>query len=426
MLRIWPHDRLIIHCDVNGHFAYSTLIYHPALREKPVVIGGNEESRHGIVLSKTQKAKEFHIQTGSSLHQARRLCPHLITLPPEYELYRRTSDDFFAFMDQYTDITAPFGCDGISIEVTGSAHLFGGVESLVNDIHERFPREYGLELSIGISWNFVYAKLACDTAGPDGIKWIIRECPEDTAWQREVYDLPVEELLYVGGATKRKLWERGRRTIGDLVACGPAALKDWFGKSGLVMYTYASGQDTTPLTGEDGGPPMRSIGNGSTTPYDMLEEKQVHVMLHVLAPSVCARMRRHRVMPRTVEVALTYSVNGDLEYSSFQCPMPTPSNIDVEFAAVAQALFFRRFNCRHPIRKLTVRGKELLFNTDIYQTTLEMNAVKREKAMKLMACKDEVNERWKNILRRCVELSDPQLTGLGSKLNQQFAPSGWY
>lgn len=426
MYRIWPHDRLIIHVDINGHFCYSSLIYRPDLLGQPVVIGGSEESRHGIVLSKSQEVKKFRVQTGNSLMQARQLCPGLISLPPNYDLYHRTSLDFYHYMDQFTDITAPFGCDGISLEVTGSAHLFGGVEAIVKDIHENFPKRYGLKVSIGISWNFVYAKLACDTAGADGVRWIIRESPDDTAWQKDVYSMPVDELLYIGEKTKQKLNSRGERTIGDIVACGPEVMKSWFGKNGIVMYIYASGQDTSPLVSDEGGPPMRSIGNGSTTPYDLVKPEQVHNLIHVLSSSVCQRMRRHKVVPKTVEVSITYNNERDLKYVSYQCPMPVPSSIDVEFASVALDLFFKRFNCKYPIRKLGVRGKDLMFNMDVYQTTLEFNAEQREKAMKLMDCKDEINERWKNILKRGVELQDRALTGLGTKPNQQFAPAGWY
>ena len=158
----------------------------------------------------------------------------------------------------------------------------------------------------------------------------------------------------------------------------------------------------------------------------MVKDEQIHILGHVLASSVCERMRSHRVVPCTVEVSVTYQKDGDLQFASFQCPMAIPSNIDTEFAQVALSLMERKFNPRYPIRKLTVRGKDLTFNTSVYQTSLEMNAQSREDKMKLLACKDELNERWKHSVRRCVELADPLLTGLGSKPNQQFAPAGWY
>jgi len=428
-----PQDKWIIHCDINGHFAYSSLIYYPEWLEVPLVIGGNEEARHGIVLSKNQAAKRFQIPTGSPLHQARRLCPHLKSLPPVYPLYERTSKDFYAFMDQYSPISAPFGCDGKSIDVTGTAHLFGGgngsirgVEAIVRDLHELFPKQYGLRLSIGVSWNFPFAKLACDTAGPNGVKWIVRESPEDTAWQKQVYPLPVGELLDIGGATEKKLNGKGVQTLGDMVSCGPDLLQRWLGKLGIVHYIRAAGRDTSALVSKDGEPPMRSIGNGSTTPYDITKEAQAHIMAHVLASSVCRRMRAHRVAPRTVEVSVTYATDGELKYDSFQCPMKVPSNLDTEFAAAALDLFHRRFAMKHPIRKLTLRGKDLMFNTSVYQLSFEYDAVRREKAMLLADCVDDINDRWRHSIRRCVELVDPLLSGLGSKPNQQFAPAGWY
>ena len=427
------YDRWIIHCDINGHFAYSSLIYYPELLDVPVVIGGDEEARHGIILSKNQPAKKYRIQTGSSLHQARQLCPELKSLPPAYPLYERTSKDFYHFLDAYSPISAPFGCDGKSIDVTDTAHMYGGgprslkgVEAIVRELHEVFPKRYGLHLSIGVSWNLTFAKLACDTAGANGVKWIIRDSPGDTGWQEQVYAMPVEELLYVGGATKKKLNSYGIHTLGEMVSCGPDLLERWFGKLGLVHYIRAAGMESAPIADEDGGPPMRSIGNGSTTPYDMRGEEQVHIMAHVLASSVCSRMRAHKVVPKTVEVSVTYAMDGDLKYESYQCPMPVPSNLDVEFATVALELFHRRFRMKHPIRKLCLRGKDLMFNTDVYQLSFELDAMRRDKAIMLAECVDEINGRWKNAVRRCVELADPLLSGLGTKPNQQFAPAGWY
>jgi len=426
-------DGWFIHCDINGHFAYSSLTYYPELLDVPVAIGGNEAMRHGVVLSKNQAAKQYKILTGSSLHQARQLCPKLKTLPPVYALYDRTSRDFYSFMDRFSPISAPFGCDGKTIDVTGSAHLFGGgsrsiqgVEAIVRELHEVFPKEYGLNLSIGVSWNFPFAKLACDTAGPNGVKWIVRESPKDTSWQEQVYTMPVEELLDIGDATKKKLNSKGVFTLGEMVSRGPKQLENWFGKLGLGHYIRAIGRDTSALVAEDGGPPMRSIGNGTTIPYDLTQEEEAHRMAHVLASSICQRMRAHKVMPRTVGVSITYAMDGELKYESFQCPMKIPSNLDVEFATTALNLIYRRFGMKYPIRNLTLVGKDLTFNTSVYQLSFEYDAIRRDKAIRLADCVDEINDRWRHAIRRCVELVDPRLSGLGSKPNQQFAPSGWY
>jgi len=430
-------DRWIIHADVNGHFCYSSLIYYPELMDVPVVIGGNEEARHGIVLSKNKSAKKYNIQTGSSLMEARKLCGNLTTLPPVYPLYDRTSKDFYNFMGNYSPVTAPFGCDGMSADVTGTAHLYGGgtrsikgVEAIVRELHERFPKEYGLHLSIGISWNFSLAKLACDTAGANGVKWIVRESPEDTNWQKDVYTMPVEELIYIGGATKRKLNSRYVYTLGELVEYGPDRLKKLLGVVGIDHYIKATGMDTAPIVAEDGGPPMLSIGNGSTVPFDMTDEEQVHIMAHVMASSVCRRMRTHKVVPKTVEVAVTYTRDGNMEYESYQCPMAIPSNLDVDFASAALRLFYKRFmvygKTKHNVRKITLRGKDLMFNTNVYQLSFELDAVRREKRIDLANSVDEINDRWRHGVRRCVELADLRLSGLGSKANQQFAPAGWY
>ena len=428
-----PQNKWIIHCDINGHFAYSSLIYYPELLDDPVVIGGSEAARHGIVLSKNKEAKKYKIPTGSSLQQARQLCPDLKSLPPVYSLYERTSRDFYRFLDTFTPVSAPFGCDGKSIDVTNTAHQYGGgansikgVEAIVKHLHEVFPEQYGLTLSIGISWNLPFAKLACDTAGHNGIKWITRKSPEDIDWQSQVYNKPIENLLYVGGATKKKLNSFDIHTIGEMVDCGPEKLQSWLGKLGLMHYIRASGKDSSPLADDSGDPPIKSIGNSSTTPYDMTTEEQVHIMAHVLASSVCQRMRAHRVVPKTIEVSVVYVIDRDFKYESYQCPMLIPSNLDVEFAEAALRLFHKRFQMKYPIRKLGLRGKDLIFNTDVYQLSFELGAMRRDKSIALAECVDEINSRWKHSVRRCVELADPLLTGLGNKPNQQFAPAGWY
>jgi hypothetical protein len=155
-------------------------------------------------------------------------------------------------------------------------------------------------------------------------------------------------------------------------------------------------------------------------------EEQAHNMAHVLASSICRRMRAHKVTPRTVKISVVYAKDGKLESESYQCPMKIPSNLDVEFATVALNLFYRRYRMKYPIRKLTLCGTDLMFNTSVYQLSFEMDAVRRDKMVLLADCVDEINDRWRHAVRRCVELADPMLTGLGSKPNQQFAPAGWY
>ena len=249
-----------------------------------------------------------------------------------------------------------------------------------------------------------------------------------TTPHRGGHPLPVGELLYIGEKTKNKLWRKSIDTIGDLVRIGPEYLHDWFGKVGLEHYIRATGNDVSPIVSEDGGPPMRTIGHGSTTPRecDLTSEFEAHCMAHVLASSVCRRMRAHKVVPQTVGVFVSYAKDGDLHYESFQAPMPIPSNIDSEFADAALRLLHKRFNLRHPIRKLGLCGKDLSFNTSVYQLSFELDAMRREKLMDIAHCADEINGRWKHALRRCVELADPRLTMLGSKSSQQFAPAGWF
>ena len=194
-------DRIIFHCDLNCFYASVELLSHQDLRDVPMAVCGDPASRHGIILAKNEPAKKYGVQTAETIWQAKKKCPNLVLLPPHHDLYREYSRKVNAIYDEYTDLVEPFGIDESWLDVTHSLHLFGGdARKLADNLRERMRRELGLTLSVGVSFNKVFAKLGSDYKKPDATTVISRE-----NWQRLVWPLPVGALLFVGGAGQKLL-----------------------------------------------------------------------------------------------------------------------------------------------------------------------------------------------------------------------------
>ena len=241
--------RVVAHVDMNSFYAGVEQAENPQLRGKPVVVAGKEELRHGIVLTKSTEAKKYGIKTGEALWEARQKCPGLIVLPPNYRLYQRYSAMARDIYYQYTDLVEPFGLDESWLDLTGAMALHGKNPRLVvEEISERVKAELGTTVSIGLSWNKILAKFGSDYKKPDAITEITPDNYREVFW-----GAPVEELLYVGHATKRKLNASGYTTIGDLAHASDYYLQNRFGKIGFVLRTFARGRRYTGEALRSGG-----------------------------------------------------------------------------------------------------------------------------------------------------------------------------
>ena len=213
--------RHILHCDMNCFYASVEMQRHPELRNKPLAVCGSQEERHGIVLTANYLAKPYGVKTGMAIWQARQRCPTLEILPPDMGEYIRFSRMAREIYEDYTDQIEPFGLDESWLDVTGSVGLFGDPMTIAREISDRIKFELGITASIGVSDNKITAKLGSDYKKPDAITRIERD-----NYKEIVYPLPVEDLLYVGPATSKKLrsiglgGESGRRP-------GAAGGKKW-------------------------------------------------------------------------------------------------------------------------------------------------------------------------------------------------------
>lgn len=264
-------DRVIFHCDLNSFYASVELLSHPELRHLPVAVCGDPESRHGIILAKNEPAKRFGVKTAETIWQARKKCPDLVLLPAHHDRYREYSRRVNELYQEYTDLVEPFGIDESWLDVTGTLHLFGGeAAALADRLRERMRGELGLTISVGVSFNKVFAKLGSDYKKPDATTCITPENFRDIVWP-----LPVTDLLFVGRAAGRTLEKFGVRTIGELARFDREALYQLLGRPGAQLHDYANGLDRAPVAPAGEHVPPKSVGNGLTFPKNLQGREEI-------------------------------------------------------------------------------------------------------------------------------------------------------
>ena len=353
-------DRIILHCDLNCFYASVELLSHPDLRDVPMAVCGDPQSRHGIILAKNEPAKKFGVQTAETIWQAKKKCPDLVLLPPHHDLYREYSRKVNAIYDEYTDLVEPFGIDESWLDVTNTLHLFGGDAKLLADtLRERMKRQLGLTLSVGVSFNKIFAKLGSDYKKPDATTVISRG-----NWKEIVWPLPVGDLLYVGGAARKLLKQYGITTIGQLAACKPEMLETLMGKMGLQLYDYANGLDHDPVRSRYDAEPVKSVGNGTTFPQNLTRWEEVRSGLAVLSDSVAGRLRRQGLY--CGGVALTIR-NAQFHQFSRQVRLDAPTHLQKDIYQTALALARQSWHAPDPIRALTVTALYLTDSADSFQ-----------------------------------------------------------
>lgn len=411
-------SRTILHIDMNTFYASVELLYHPELRDKPLVVGGDPELRHGIVLTKSQLAKKAGVKTGMALWQARQLCPDIVFIPPHYDRYMRFSRMAREIYGEYTDLIEPFGLDEVWADVTASRTIKGDGREIAEEIRHRIKRELGLTVSIGISWNKIFAKFGSDYKKPDAITEITKGNYRDIVWHS-----PVEDLLYVGRASSRKLRSMGIRTIGDLATTEPVYLQRCLGKMGLMLYVFATGEDQTPVAKEHTSSPVKSIGNGITTPRDLLDDTDMRVVIYMLSESVGRRLRENHFMASVIEVAVR-----DNELLSFtrQRKIASPTNITSEIAQNAIRIFRENYHWEKPVRSVTVRAGSLVPDTIPYQTNLFEDETARQKRMDADAAVDDIRRRFGYFsVQRGLMLTDNVLPHVDAKEAGKIHPRSY-
>ena len=383
-------DRIILHCDVNCFYASVELLSHPDLRDIPTAVCGDPSSRHGIILAKNEPAKQFGVKTAETIWQARKKCPGLVLLPPHHDLYHEYSRKVNAIYEDYTDLIEPFGIDESWLDITGSLHLFGGdAKAFADNLRERIKRELGLTLSIGISFNKVFAKLGSDYKKPDATTVISRE-----NWREMVWPLPVGDLLYVGGAARKLLKQYGVETIGQLAACKQDMLESLMGKMGTQLYEFANGLDQEPVRSRYEREPVKSVGNGTTFPQNLTTPEQVQRGISMLADSVATRLRHHGLYASGVQVTIR---DPQFRDRSRQKQLSAPTHLIRDLTQASMELVGTLWKPPSPIRALTVTAINLMQDGEAYEQVdlFGMNAApKKERQEKLEAAMDHIRGKY--------------------------------
>ena len=291
-------DRVILHCDLNGFYASVELLDHPELQGRPVAVCGDPESRHGVILAKNEPAKAFGVKTAETVWQARKKCPDLVLLPAHHEKYHLYSKKVNAIYERFTDLVEPFSIDESWLDVTGTLHLFRtDGRGLADQIRRTVREELGLTISVGVSFNKIFAKMDSDYKKPDATTLITRENYRQILWP-----LPVENMLFVGSAAAARLRGMGIGTIGALAAADEQLLIEALGKLGATLHAYAAGQDDAPVRRQDEAEPVKSVGNGLTFRRNLVGPEDVRVGVGYLADEVAARLRRHGLKCTALQV----------------------------------------------------------------------------------------------------------------------------
>jgi DNA polymerase-4 len=393
--------RVILHCDCNSFFASVEAALNPEYRGVPMAVCGSEEDRHGIVLAKNELAKKYGIQTAETVYSARRKCPGLVIAKPHHEEYVKFSRRVNEIYARYTDMIEPFGIDESWLDVTASKKLFGGGVEIAERIRQEVKREIGITVSIGVSFNKVFAKLGSDYKKPDAITVI----SEDN-FREIVFPLPASDLLFVGKKTAEQLKLIGVRTIGELAGLSESFLTKKFGKMGEQLYKYSNGLDDSPVS--SGRDEAKSVGSGFTFRHDLISREECRVGIEYLADDIGRRLRKMGMKCETVQLSIK---DEYLRVVQRQRPQLPPTDISRLIANTAYEILLDEWSESKPIRMLTVTATNLVHsNSFAEQIDLfgEEDYKEREKSKKKEETVDKIRQKHgsASILQGSVMSSD--------------------
>lgn len=406
--------RYILHSDCNGFFASVECLHNPDIRNKPVAVCGNIDMRHGIILAKNEIAKKYNIKTGEAIWQAMEKCPELVTVKPHFDRYIRFSKEATRIYSDYSDRIEPFGIDESWIDLTGCVKSFEEATAVANEIRCRVKYELGITVSIGVSFNKIFAKLGSDYKKPDAVTVIT-----DQNYKNIVWSLPVGDLLSVGRSTKKKLNTLGIFTIGQLATFPYPTLKSNFGKWGDVLHTFANGLDMSPVKALGFVNLPKSIGNSTTTHRDLVNFEDAKIVMNVLSDSVCRRMREQNLAASTVTVSLR---DNTLMTVTRQCKVDT-TDISSEILCAALKLIKANYTFDKPLRSLGIALSDFKPKLEPEQLSLLRNEKERTRQSALDSSIDILKKRFGSYcVRPAVLLADQGLSGFSPKEEHTVHP----
>lgn len=372
-------NRVILHSDLNNFFASVESLYSEELKDVPLAVCGDKEARHGIVLAKNELAKKYGVKTGDTISKAKEKCPSLVTRSCHYGDYVSTSRKVREIYLSFATRVEPFGIDEAWLDVTelskreNKNDIFKAGFNIANRLREKVKRETGLTVSVGVSFNKTFSKLASDMKKPDAVTLI-----SFNDFKERVWSLPVENLLFVGRKTKSELKRLKIRTIGDLALTKRLSLKNELGKSGETLWDIANGFDFSPVNFYSVSEKQKSVSQSTTMPYDVTTYEEADSVLSALSDTVSANLKKEKIYSSTIKLFVRFS-----DFTSFvrQVKLSAPTSLSNDIFMSASRLFKANVDFLKPVRAIGVGAEDLRENvgeqlTFIFEDNVE-NALEK-------------------------------------------------
>lgn len=379
-------DRVILHCDVNNFYASVEMKLNPLYKGKAIAVCGSQEDRKGIVLAKSEIAKKAGVKTGDIIFEAKKKCPDIIILPPNFEEYQKYSRLAQEIYYEYTDLIEPFGLDECWIDVTKSVKIFGSGEEIANEIREKVKERLGITISVGVSFNKIFAKLGSDMKKPDATTVILRE-----NFKEKIFHLNANELIGIGRATYDKMLSYNIKTIGDLANASEHFMVKTFGKNGYDLYNYANGNDVSNVGKYKDYTPLKSVSNGITCNRDLLSNDEVYKVLLKLSQDVGKRLRNQEQYATRVQLSVK---DTSLVTKQYQAPLKYASQSFNELTEVAFKLFEKNYKWKNPVRALSISAIDLTMNKSEMQIDIFESVQKSDKKLEIERAMDKIRAKY--------------------------------
>lgn len=395
-------ERTILHCDLNNFYASVECFLEPKLKPYPVAVCGNAEERHGIVLAKNYKSKAFGVTTGEAIWQAKQKCPDLVVVDPHYSEYMKFSKAAREIYERYTDQVEPFGMDECWLDVSGLTKLFGSGKRIANEIRERIKFELGLTISVGVSFNKIFAKLGSDMKKPDAVTCIQKEDFREIVWK-----LPASDLLGVGRSTSKKLRSVGINTIGDIARLPADIITRKLGKCGTDIWRFANGLDNSRVAASDYEFPVKSVGHGITTLQDLENSAEVWKVMLALCQEIGHKLCTYEKKATGIAIDIR---DNELFTKHWQCATPVSTQSPSFIAKSAFELFDRNYSWKKPIRSLAVRAIDLVPMDHADQLSFFIDADSIDRRERLDNAVEDIRRRFgKDIILNACLLNNPKM-----------------
>lgn len=363
--------RYLIHCDMHNYFASVEMLDNPYLEYIPIAVCGDIELRHGIVLSKNDLAKARGVVTGESIYEAKKKCPDLVYVKADYQKYLKYTKLSRAIYQRYADDIYPYGMDEAWIDVSSKCKNMDDAIEIARIIKKLILQELGLKIAVGISFNYIFAKLGSDQKSDDVFVIEKEHFLEKTEY------FPAFSLLFVGSKTRTALKKLDILTIGDLRRADKMLLKHYLGKKGLMLQDFANGDDSEfkPVNQNDNE--IKSLSNTITAPRDLNSKDEICAFIYILSDAINKRLEKHHLAGKTIALIIK---QNDFQVFNKQKTLDTYVKSKIEIYNTTLYIF-SLLKCTEPIRSVSLRISSLtddtnvqltLFETDIDQETKEL------------------------------------------------------